>query len=172
MFACKLILPFSDTDNQKCCRNLRSKTPASLTFLEKTGQILSQCYATYSILCIEKSGQWQLCEKGQEQRTKESQFSLSPILISSSSIYLAHFPLAFLDRFFALICANLCPQRKDKPNHTTQDIKNKQEKLKVKGQAIVDTPLLIQSQVDNVKKILGALWNLPAKQHSRSCQAN
>ena len=69
------------------------------------------CYGTYSILCIEKSGQWWLCEKGQEQETKESQFSLSPILISSSSIYLAHFPLAFLDRFFALICANLCPQR-------------------------------------------------------------
>ena len=70
-----------------------------------------QCYGTYSILCIEKSGWYQLCEKGQEQETKESQFSLSPILISSSSIYLAHFPLAFLDRFFALICANLCPQR-------------------------------------------------------------
>ena len=35
--------------------------------------------------------------------------------------------------------------------------------MKDKGEAIFDTPFIIQSRAENMKKILGALWNLPAK---------
>ena len=39
---------------------------------------------------------------------------------------------------------------------------NKKEKLESKGEAIFDTPFIIQNHAENMKKILGALWNLPA----------
>ena len=40
-------------------------------------------------------------------------------------------------------------------------MKNKKEKLEGKGEAIFDAPFIIQSHVENMKKILGALCKLP-----------
>ena len=52
--------------------------------------------------------------------------------------------------------------------HTTQAVRNKEEKLEHKFGVIFDTLFMIQSQDKNIKKILGALQNLPANQHSQS----
>ena len=52
--------------------------------------------------------------------------------------------------------------------HTTQTSRNKHEKLKGKGEARFDIPFMIQSHAESMKKIMRALQNLPANQHSQS----
>ena len=53
-------------------------------------------------------------------------------------------------------------QGKFGPIHTTKTIRNKHEKLDGKGEGIFVTPFMIQSHAESLKKIVGALWNLPA----------
>ena len=47
--------------------------------------------------------------------------------------------------------------------HTTQTNRSKVEKLEGKGGASFDIPFMIQSHAESMKKILGALQDLPAK---------
>ena len=42
-------------------------------------------------------------------------------------------------------------------NHTTYTVRNKHEELKGKGEASLDILFMIQSQDENMKKIVGAL---------------
>ena len=46
--------------------------------------------------------------------------------------------------------------------HTTLTVRNKHEKLEGKGEASFDTPFMIQSHVESIKKIVGAFLELPA----------
>ena len=41
--------------------------------------------------------------------------------------------------------------------HTTYTIRNKDEKMEGKGEASFDTPFMIQSHAESMKKIVGAL---------------
>ena len=52
--------------------------------------------------------------------------------------------------------------------HTTQTVRIKHDKLEGKSEGIFVTPFIIQSHAESLKKILGALWNLSAYQHSQS----
>jgi hypothetical protein len=46
--------------------------------------------------------------------------------------------------------------------HTTYMVRNKQEKLEGKFKTNFDIPFMIQSLVENMKKIMGVLLDLPA----------
>ena len=53
--------------------------------------------------------------------------------------------------------------------HTTQNVRNKQEKLEGKDEDSFDTPLMaVLSHAESLKKSVGGLWDLPAKQLSQS----
>ena len=54
--------------------------------------------------------------------------------------------------------------------HPTYTVRNNYEKLEGKGEASIDIRFMIQSHAESMKKIMGALWKLPAKQHSPSGQ--
>ena len=54
--------------------------------------------------------------------------------------------------------------------HTTQTVRNKHEKLESKGEPSFDSPFMIQSHAESMKKIVGALQDLPANQHSQSSE--
>ena len=47
-------------------------------------------------------------------------------------------------------------------SQTTWTVRNKHEKLECKGEASFDTPFMIQSHAESIKKIVGALKDLPA----------
>ena len=54
--------------------------------------------------------------------------------------------------------------------HTTQTVRNRFEKYEHIGKAIIDILFMIQSHAESMKKILGALQDLPANQQSQSSQ--
>ena len=47
-------------------------------------------------------------------------------------------------------------------DHPTYTVRNKFEILKRKGETNFDTPFMIQSLAENMKKIMGVLLDLPA----------
>ena len=50
----------------------------------------------------------------------------------------------------------------------TQTVRNKHGKLEGKGEASFDTTFMIKSHAKSMKKIVGALQDLPANQHGQS----
>ena len=47
--------------------------------------------------------------------------------------------------------------------NTSSTVRNKHVKVEEKGKASFDTPCMIQSNAESMKKIMGALYYLPAK---------